>query len=210
MVAEAKKGRSGLKLDTARLVAYSYRKLGVQFLQDGREVLLLELGTWAEVPLAQTDTRSAPPRRRLSAGPFPSNFDRWSVIEETPPTIRRARAKTFGRRLEAWNAPALRRLDADRDLRIGCCGVVIGDSPRRYARAALFTARHDHHICYELRGQQTNVWCVGASAEMLLNFYRYQYDQIRLARELRSRHAEQPERTPVFAGGPRRHACLKP
>jgi hypothetical protein len=42
----------------------------------------------------------------------------------------------------------------------------------------------DHHICYELRGQQTNVWCVGASSEMLLNFYRYEYDQIRLATEL--------------------------
>jgi hypothetical protein len=42
----------------------------------------------------------------------------------------------------------------------------------------------DHHVCYELRGQQTNVWCVGASAEMLLNFYRYQYEQIRLAQEL--------------------------
>jgi hypothetical protein len=28
------------------------------------------------------------------------------------------------------------------------------------------------------------VWCVAASAEMLLNFYRYEYDQIRLADEL--------------------------
>jgi hypothetical protein len=42
----------------------------------------------------------------------------------------------------------------------------------------------DHHPCYELRGQQTNVWCVAASTEMLLNFYRYQYDQPRLAQEL--------------------------
>ena len=42
----------------------------------------------------------------------------------------------------------------------------------------------DHHPCYELRGQQTNVWCVGASVEMLLNFYRYSYDQVRLAQEL--------------------------
>ena len=42
----------------------------------------------------------------------------------------------------------------------------------------------DHLPCCELRGQQTNVWCVAASCEMLLNFYRYTYDQVRLAREL--------------------------
>jgi hypothetical protein len=42
----------------------------------------------------------------------------------------------------------------------------------------------DHHPCYELRGQQTNVWCVAASVEMLLNYYRYQYTQPRLATEL--------------------------
>ena len=182
--AAAKKGRRGLKFDTARFVAYSYPKLGVQFLQDGREVLLLELNTWAEVPPAQADTRSAPPRRRMSAGPFPSNFDRWSVIQETPPAIRRARSKTFARRLEAWNVPALRRLDAtvisDQVLRRRDLVIRLVDT-----RELHYSPRNtDHHICYELRGQQTNVWCVGASAEMLLNFYRYQYDQIRLAREL--------------------------
>jgi hypothetical protein len=42
----------------------------------------------------------------------------------------------------------------------------------------------DHHPCYELRGQQAPVWCVAASVEMLLNFYRYQYDQPRLAKEM--------------------------
>lgn len=42
----------------------------------------------------------------------------------------------------------------------------------------------DHSPCYELRGQQTGVWCVAASVEMLLNYYRYQYDQVRLADEL--------------------------
>jgi len=42
----------------------------------------------------------------------------------------------------------------------------------------------DHSPCYELRGQETNVWCVGASTQMLLDFYRYEYSQVRLAREL--------------------------
>ena len=42
----------------------------------------------------------------------------------------------------------------------------------------------DHAPCYELRGQQTNVWCVAASTQMLLDFYRYTYDQVRVAAEL--------------------------
>jgi hypothetical protein len=42
----------------------------------------------------------------------------------------------------------------------------------------------DHAVCFELRGQETNVWCVGASVEMLLLFYRYSYTQTRLATEL--------------------------
>lgn len=53
------------------------------------------------------------------------------------------------------------------------------------AREIHYSSRDaDHHPCYELRGQQTSVWCVAASVEMVLNFYRYPYDQVRLAREL--------------------------
>ena len=42
----------------------------------------------------------------------------------------------------------------------------------------------DHVPCYEVRGQETSVWCVGASVQMLLDFYRYEYTQTRLAVEL--------------------------
>jgi hypothetical protein len=46
------------------------------------------------------------------------------------------------------------------------------------------TRNADHDVCFELRGQETNVWCVAASVQMLLDFYRYDYTQVRLAREL--------------------------
>lgn len=46
------------------------------------------------------------------------------------------------------------------------------------------TRSGDHGVCFELRDQQTNVWCVGASVQMLLDFYRYEYSQVRLAQEL--------------------------
>jgi hypothetical protein len=181
----ARKGRRGLKFDRTRFVAYSYPKVGVQFLLDDKEVLLLELGTWAEVPPARMEQRSVPPKEgEQPAGPFPGNFDRWSVVEETPSDIRRARERSYARRLRAWDVPALRRLDvrsivADR-LKVRDLVIRLVDTHELH-----YSPRNaDHHTCYELRGQQTNVWCVGASAEMLLNFYRYQYDQIRLAQEL--------------------------
>jgi hypothetical protein len=185
-VRAATKQRRGLKYDTLRFVAYSYPKVGVQFLSDGQEVLLLELGTWAEVRPASSQERSAPRRPskgRLPVGPFPGNFERWSVIDETPPALRRARARTYAQRVRNLRAPALRRLD----LRIISTKALLNR-----ATVALVDRRElhyspratDHHVCYELRGQQTNVWCVGASAEMLLNFYRYLYDQVRLAEEL--------------------------
>jgi hypothetical protein len=181
----AKKAKRGLKFNETRFVAYSYPKVGVQFLLDGKEVLLLELGTWAEVPPSRLEQRSLPPREgEQPAGPFPENFDRWSIVQETPPDIRRERERAFTRRLRAWDVPALRRLDVstiaiDR-LRIRDLTIRLVDT-----RELHYSPRNtDHHTCYELRGQQTNVWCVGASSEMLLNFYRYQYDQIRLAQEL--------------------------
>ena len=180
----AKKGRRGLTYDRTRFVAYSYPKVGVQFLSGEREVLLLELVTWAEVPPARAE-RSLPVNdNERSVGPFPANFERWSVIEETPAEVRRARTRGHARRVAAWDEPAIGRVDAtviSRDaLRVANIVVKLIDTRELHYSSTLT----DHHICYELRGQQTNVWCVGASAEMLLNFYRYHYDQIRLADEL--------------------------
>ena len=46
------------------------------------------------------------------------------------------------------------------------------------------TRNADHFTCYQVRGQETNVWCVAASVQMVLDFYRYEYTQVRLADEL--------------------------
>jgi hypothetical protein len=48
-----------------------------------------------------------------------------------------------------------------------------------------YSTRADDHVpCYELRGQETNVWCVAASMQMFLDFWRYEYTQTRLAQAL--------------------------
>ncbi len=197
----AKKGRRGLKYDSTRFVAYSYPKIGVQFLLEEREVLLLELLTWAEVPPMSAEGRSEPRENERSVGPFPGNFERWSVLDETPVDIRRARARAFGRRLETWNQPAFGRVDVGiiaRDaFRVANLLVKLVDTRELHYSGDL----NSHHICYELRGQQTNVWCVAASAEMLLNFYRYHYDQVRLAQELGLGTLANPEGLPYARVG---------
>lgn len=173
--AAAAKRRRGLKFNSVRFVAYSYPKIALQFLLDGAEKLMLELFTWAEVPPASVSGRNL-----LQ----PGSFERWSWIDEMPATLRRARSNSFKKRVGLWGETSLRRIDPTSihpdNLRIREFAIKLSDT-REVRYSPLST---DHSPCYELRGQQTNVWCVGASTEMLLNFYRYSYDQVRIATEL--------------------------
>jgi hypothetical protein len=168
--------RRRVEFDAARFVAYSFPKVGVQFIAGGEEVLLLELGTWVPVPRAPKERR--PPLQ-------PGNFERWSLLDELPAARKRAAAKRFATRADAWlSARKLRDVDAS------------AVSARRLADAgiaiALFRSRELHYTtddathatCYELYGQLTNVWCVAASVQMLLAFYRYGYTQDRIATAL--------------------------
>jgi hypothetical protein len=173
--AAAKKGRRGLAFDKVRFVAYSYPKLALQFLKGDQEALMLELGSWAEVPPAKSTDRK--PMQ-------PGNFERWSLVDELPAPAKRASAKSFAKRLESWQTPELKRIDAtlisDAIFKPGEITLKLVDT-RELHYSNLDT---DHVPCYELRGQMTSVWCVAASTEMLLNFYRYTYSQVRLATEL--------------------------
>jgi len=173
--AAAGRVRRGVKFNAVRFVAYSYPKTALQFLLDGNEVLMLELHTWAVIPPAQKSDR-----KPLE----PANFERWSVLDETPPAARRSRANAYNKRLTAWEAPALTtinpRVVARDNLRVADFVLKLVDT-----REIHYSERDTDHVpCYELRGQQTNVWCVAASVEMVLNFYRYNYTQVRLATEL--------------------------
>ena len=164
--------------DTARFVAYSFPKVAVQFLANGQEVLMLELFTWIPVP---------PRRERVKDEP-PSNFDRWSFLEETPRATLRNRAKAFEQRVAQWDTVL-----SQRDIRLDVVSAVrfadlVGPIERiqlTESRELHYSKRNADHVpCYELRGQETNVWCVGASVQMVLDFYRYEYTQVRLAQEL--------------------------
>lgn len=172
--AAAHQGRSALKFNSVRFVAYSFPKIALQFLQDGHEVLMLEWKTWAEVPPADS---GRPPLG-------PSHFERWSLVDEMPDELQEARTSQFQKRLATWEAPTLAKLRPAIITKQSSAipGIVLKLHDTREVHYS--PCKQDHHPCYELRGQQTGVWCVAASTEMLLNFYGYQYSQPRLAQEL--------------------------
>jgi hypothetical protein len=177
--AAARRQRRGLRFTRTRFVAYSYPKIAVQFLNGREEVLMLELYSWEPVPTSRTRGRD---------DLMPANFERWSLLDELPAPRKRANQRKLEARIGQWNKVAERRVGRRfRHMEI---------EPRRFEpfvrrfqkvdqwEIHYSDRRDDHEVCYELRGQETNVWCVGASVQMLLDFYRYCYTQDRLATEL--------------------------
>ncbi len=171
----ARRARRNLQYDSTRFVAYSFPKVGVQFLAAGKEVLMLELATWVPVP----------PARKQERKPLePSNFERWSLLEELPAGKKRAGSRRYNARVKALSTPQLRRLDTSvvrksvfENIRVA---ITLVDSRELHYS----TDNATHHPCYELYGQLTDVWCVAASVQMLLAFYRYDYTQDRIATAL--------------------------
>ena len=164
--------------DQVRFVAFSYPKLALQFLRDGNEVALLELYSWRAVP---------PARQRENAEP-PGDFERWSFLDDQPAALLRRNATRYRKRageldklLRAPDLVARRLIDSDRfAASIDRIDLLLSDTRELHYSSA----GADHHPCYELRSQQTSVWCVAASTQMLLDFYRYNYAQTRIASEL--------------------------
>ncbi len=174
-----------LPLAEMRFVAYSYPKLAVQFLVEDKEVLMLELISWEPVP--ELDTA-----RRERDEP-PGYFERWSMVDEMPGDVRSENTDRFRSHIESVLDLAKER-EADLSLEVISLEAArrafkvpkpIPLYPLYWSREVHYSTRNsDHHPCYELRSQLTGVWCVAASVQMVLDFYRYEYSQIRIADEL--------------------------
>jgi hypothetical protein len=219
--------------DERRFVAYSYPKLGVQFLAGGKELALLELWSWLPVPQ----------RKKDAADQEPSSFSRWSFLDDQPADRTTRRQGTFeGRVKEIEAVPDRAKLPLDRidrnqfaacvdmlprppqppdgggapgdgapemgDGGYGAGGAAGGGGGGGGAaappnqRELQFSSRgSNHRICYEVQGQATSLWCVAASVEMLLDFYRYEYDQDRLAAALGLGTHAKPSDLPVGQEG---------
>jgi hypothetical protein len=63
-------------------------------------------------------------------------------------------------------------------------GTTGAGSPQSQGELQFSTRGTNHAVCYEVQGQTTPLWCVAASVEMLLDFYRYEYTQTRVAAAL--------------------------
>jgi hypothetical protein len=168
------KERTHVDYDEIRFVAYSFPKIAVQFLRQKKEVVMLECFTWIPVPPPSRD------RKRLE----PGNFERWSLLEEMEERRREENIRRFIERVEA-----IREVAPEKAL-TGIISRVALESLVAVLRYSWSSELHysgrttDHHVCYELRGQETNVWCVAASTQMVLDFYRYNYTQSKIADQL--------------------------
>jgi len=175
--AAREQGVKGAEKAELRFVAYSFPKIALQFLVNGKEAAMLELHTWQPVPPSTRSLRYEPP----------SNFERWSFLDEMPDDDRAERVERFNRRARRWRRK-FTRAPADLSVlnsRLFLERVKIERALLVSSRELHYSTRNTDHVpCYELRGQETSVWCVAASVQMLLDFYRYEYTQVRLAQEL--------------------------
>ncbi len=159
--------------DNIRFVAFSYPKIAVEFLANGKEVALLELSSWRQVPPASRD------RKPLE----PGNFDRYSLIDESPAEQKREAHARFEDRLSrlARVQIPVEASTISKATLLPSIGVVSLYDTEELHYNKLSAS---HHPCYELRPQETSVWCVAASVQMVLDFYRYNYTQTRIAQQL--------------------------
>lgn len=181
-----------LKFDTIRFVAYSYPKIAVQFLLNGAEVLMLEWHTWQPVPVQQAHETNQARKNGSRNGTPPSNFERWSLVEYTPEDRRASNFNALQEKLGNWRRVQAEVINGDRPFRATVVDslkferlfepVLRLNVDTRELRYRPDTA--EHTPCFQLRGQITNVWCVAASVQMLLDFYRYYRPQTTLAADL--------------------------
>jgi len=137
----------------------------------------------------------------------PGNFERWSPLESLERRQLVANNRRLQQRLDGWDdicppsrwpklAPKLqvvRPLEFERLFR---------PKIQTTTRELHYSTRNaDHFVCYELRGQLTNVWCVAASVQMVLDFYRYEYAQDRVAQALGLGTLQNPTGLPYSRDG---------
>jgi len=200
--AAARKIRSNIDFDKMEFVAYSYPKMAIRFSKGNNEILMLELFSWTQVPS----------ERDVAPGPQEYGFSRWSLVRETPEEKKQKNITNYRKRVSQWDElfpplpPKLRKesfkpeyikyAEFERQLK------AIPTVPRIETRDLYYSLDdNDHHPCYELRGQQTGVWCVAASVQMLLDFYRYDYEQTRVAQALNLGTLTNPNSLPYANDG---------
>jgi hypothetical protein len=200
-------GPAGLPPDaTARFVAYSIPKVAIQFLSGDDELIMLDVWSGRPVPPSSDRSVAAPPgsferwsfldglsdderaaredahRRRVEANEAAPRTDRLDVALIARGQLGPPDEGSDGGDIGGGGG-------GDPPAAGGGGGPAAGGAPAAAAadqRNLHFSTRAaTHATCYEKEAQQTDEWCVAASVQMLLEFYRYEYPQDRIADDLK-------------------------
>lgn len=169
------------RVEDTELVCYSYPKIGVRvdlISESGEETsLLFDVADGSQITRFGDDEAEgqtawsyldALPPQRVEA-----NLRLWQQRDQEREAAQKETPKLFARGYTAAEAAKLK-------------DTLVLKSPFLYlpfysSRVLRFAPRCDAHECFELYAQQTNVYCAVATGQMILDFYRYHYDQDAIA-----------------------------
>lgn len=153
--------------DQVRFVVYDFPKVGVQFLRDSEELLLIDWATLSRVRREEVDVFG----ERL-------RFEQWSLLDEMRFSSRRRSEDRFVDLLRTLRTLAEEEGRERWSLTDRLSEVVT----REYLRFS--KKQPSHSLCFEMRPQEEEELCVAACAEMMLDFYRDEYTQQEIATAL--------------------------
>jgi len=160
----------------AQLVCYSYPKIGVRVnLKEPRRPvrsLIFDVADGNMVDRFGADELEGKTAwsflDHLTPAAQEDRIKRWDLRDLEREAALSKTPKLFERSFSAKEAKSLRE-------------TFVIDTPYIipfYSQKVLkFGPRCDAHDCFELYGQQTDVYCAVATGQMILDFYRYHYDQ---------------------------------
>ncbi len=205
-------GPAGLPPEaTARFVAYSLPKVAVQFVVGDRELAMLDAWSLQPVPPLRDRAAGTPPEH-FERWSFLGDLSKDEMEARANAHARRVEEVNAGPGTDGLDVTLISRKqlalpgeDApgsdENDTGGGEGGNGGGPTPAPGGgptaagggpvasgtdQRSLHYSRPDttHSTCFEKQPQQTNQWCVAASVQMLLDFYRYEYAQERIAAAL--------------------------
>lgn len=166
------------KVVGTKLVCYAYPKLGIAVLWEKRgepQRTIVDVGDFSIVPEKVKPEMRGPGAvssyGRIQEGAVPRavrNFGRYGkVVDE----LQERSGKDLSTRLN------LREFDA---LQVVLEKAVV-QLELFYTRVLTFCTHGFSHECFRLHGQETGVWCVPATGQMILDFWRYHRSQTAIA-----------------------------
>jgi len=174
-----------LRFDSIRFIALGRNRTAAQFIRNRQSVGLIELGSWVSIEPAKPDSWSF--KRQFSDGtePLQAVIDSWGGRYPLDPVV--AASETY--------QPT--KIQTDRFME--WYNTIIPTGSPRPDRLIQFFGHHDIRYrrdlnqihrwrprdikgrtkgwCFEMRTRYYRNWCVIASTQMLLDFYRYVWTQ---------------------------------